>query len=717
MKVPKILATLCAAYLYMDGLLAMAETNKPSANAAQHGALTKHLQTHSDSLGTAVIGKLAKAISHARSSQVPNTKQLRIPASRSKSASKEDSDEEPKSPASEDSDDESEKGRTRLHHSDKDRHIGDDPEDKDTSRSRSSRSASAIDSDDEDGASARSGSSRSASAVDSDDEEGGDSAHSKSSDLKAFKDQEGKGKGKGEGEGQGKVLVIPLSSSQANINQTDSAPPDNRGFQSYYGEVALGTPPQTFRVVFDTGSSDFWIPSVDCDSAACEMHSKFNASKSSSFLTSHLPFSLSYGSGGLMGQVGSDTLRVNNVSLPAVHVGLATHMGKFFHKTHFDGVFGLGFPKLSRIQSAPPLYAMANAGLLERPVFSFWVREGKNGQHAGGEVVLGGVNPKRFQGKVRTLPLVRKMYWEVELNGLLIDESPVPNINTRTAIIDTGTSLIVLPAVDADAVNQFLGAVPLFDEYGLYAIDCRKKNKPTVKFGFGGETFAIQPSHYILPVSKNRCVTAFAASVNQELSRWVIGNSFLRAWHTTFDMENFEIKLAQAVQMDDMSDEAKSAESSSSASEAINSQIRSLLDALQPGQPTSTGTGTASDESSASSSSATAAAKGGKKARVSAKSASATTTESSSSGAKKTVNSKSSSTTSATTKAAKSLSSSSKTSTSSPSSSSSAKASSKAAATDDAWIPEAANTHVHHQNRRPKDNEDDDNDDNDSSSL
>ncbi|KAJ2126427.1 aspartic proteinase precursor [Coemansia sp. RSA 720] len=382
-------------------------------------------------------------------------------------------------------------------------------------------------------------------------------------------------------------ITIQLASSQANINDTNSSPPGNRGFQSYYGNIQLGTPPQHFRVVFDTGSSDIWIPSVECNSAACEAHSRFKHTNSSSYSTSHVPFSLNYGSGGLIGQVGADTMHIGGVAVPDVHVGLATHMSRFFRTAQFDGVFGLGFPGLTRIQSQPPLYAMVQAGLLEKPIFSFWVREGHGGQHAGGEVVLGGVNPKRFEGTARTLPIVRKMYWEVELNGLLINDYPVPRISSQTAIIDTGTSLIVLPATDADAVNQFLGAVPLFDEYGLYAIDCHKGNKPTIKFVLAGETFAIRPSHYILPVGRGHCVTAFAASTSPDLSRWVIGNSFLRAWHTTFDVENFEIKLAQAVQADDTS-ESESSENDS-ASEAVasaSSQLERIVEALATAHPT-----------------------------------------------------------------------------------------------------------------------------------
>ncbi|NXY92474.1 CATEA protein, partial [Alcedo cyanopectus] len=142
----------------------------------------------------------------------------------------------------------------------------------------------------------------------------------------------------------------------------------------YYGVVSVGTPPQSFTVVFDTGSSNFWVPSAYCISEACRIHQKFKSFLSDSYEHGGEAFSLQYGTGQLVGIAGKETLQISNISIKGQDFGESVfEPGPTFALARFDGVLGLGYPSLAVGNALPVFDSIMNQQLVEEPVFSFYL--------------------------------------------------------------------------------------------------------------------------------------------------------------------------------------------------------------------------------------------------------------------------------------------------------------------------------------------------------
>lgn len=93
----------------------------------------------------------------------------------------------------------------------------------------------------------------------------------------------------------------------------------------YYGPISVGTPAQTFQVVFDTGSSNLWVPSKECKlSLACYFHDTFDYTKSSTFKADKTPFSIQYGSGAVKGTWAYDNVNFGGLVAKNQRFGLVS---------------------------------------------------------------------------------------------------------------------------------------------------------------------------------------------------------------------------------------------------------------------------------------------------------------------------------------------------------------------------------------------------------
>lgn len=238
----------------------------------------------------------------------------------------------------------------------------------------------------------------------------------------------------------------------------------------YYGEIGIGTPPQIFKVIFDTGSSNLWVPSKKCRfSIPCFLHKKYDSTKSQTYVADGTSFSIQYGTGAMVGFQSADTVTIGDLSVPGQVFAEATkEPGIAFIAAKFDGILGLGFKEISVNRITPLWYNIMDQQLVPEPVFSFWLNRDPSGE-VGGEMVLGGVNTDRFTGPQRWSNITRKGYWQFALGDVLIDGLSTGFCKSGcSAIADTGTSLLAGPAAIVAQINEAIGAT------GVISAQCQQ---------------------------------------------------------------------------------------------------------------------------------------------------------------------------------------------------------------------------------------------------
>jgi cathepsin D len=94
---------------------------------------------------------------------------------------------------------------------------------------------------------------------------------------------------------------------------------------SYYGSIAVGTPPVAYQVILDTGSADLFLVSSECVSSSCTGIPAFNPSSSSTFTSTTQPFSITYGSGSASGTLAKDVVQMAGFEVSSQVFGMSFH--------------------------------------------------------------------------------------------------------------------------------------------------------------------------------------------------------------------------------------------------------------------------------------------------------------------------------------------------------------------------------------------------------
>ncbi|PPQ85163.1 hypothetical protein CVT25_004170 [Psilocybe cyanescens] len=356
---------------------------------------------------------------------------------------------------------------------------------------------------------------------------------------------------------------------------------------------------KTFALQLDTGSSDLWVLSNDCQKNSCE---RANATRytSSSSVSTGIDVDMHYGdsstSAYAFGTVAFDTATVAGVTMVDQAFALIDDTTNHILESSADvsGILGLSFPTASRIQeevsaktgalvqtdnfleatstSGPLLSRLAASGALQHPMFT--IESQRTAIDISGRGVLTvGKLPEEIDNSTLTWVPVRlytpeeggliapsfapgEIYpyrWEIDIDGVFLDGKKLLDSTISaegvdshrvSALIDTGNSVLRGPE---DVVTNILRSVSsTYDstaEYPVAGLPCHVPH--SLAFQIGGKMFPIDPRDFVSQLNPDNAVACQADNLVPTdppsigaLFRWSLGTPFFRSNIVAFHFGN-----------------------------------------------------------------------------------------------------------------------------------------------------------------------------------
>nr|XP_014336520.1 PREDICTED: LOW QUALITY PROTEIN: pregnancy-associated glycoprotein 2-like [Bos mutus] len=307
---------------------------------------------------------------------------------------------------------------------------------------------------------------------------------------------------------------------------------------AYFGNITIGTPPKEFQVLFETGSSKLWVPSINCSSPACYTHITFNPQESSTFWYTNKSFNIIYGSGRMSSDLGYDTIQIGNLVSTAQPFGLSLVEFGFSH-VRFDGTsVGLRYPSFSTPEITPIFDNLEEQGVISEPVFAFYLRTQKE---SGSMVTIDGVDHADYNGELNWVPVTKAGYWQIAMDSISVNGMVIGCSDGCQALVDTRTSLLIGPSRVVTNIQKLIDPLPpRITSIGAL---------PPFIFTINGTDYPVPPQVYIrgaggtlrvmrstdeegIRSSQNVCISSIRGGTEglHPMETWILGDVFLRLY-------------------------------------------------------------------------------------------------------------------------------------------------------------------------------------------
>lgn len=367
---------------------------------------------------------------------------------------------------------------------------------------------------------------------------------------------------------------------------------------SYFSTMKFGSKETPMYMLIDTGSANTWVMGTECQSTSCQAHNQFGPPDSTTLNVTKDPWSLTYGTGTVEGLVASDTVAFANYSIE-LGFGIATTASNDFDSYPMDGILGLGRPSSNILGTPTLMQVLDKQKKLASNIIGIHLQRNFDGAKDG-QITFGGLDKTKFAGDISyTKALASDGNWEISVGDSSVNGIST-NLTSKTATIDTGTSYILMPPTDAQALHSLIPGAVANGEY--YNIPCSAT--ADVQFTFSGVTYSVSPKDYVGKPSGNLCASNIIGHQAFGPNQWILGDVFLKNVYAVFDYDKEKIGFGTKNGVANASPSAAPAAASTS---AVTSS-RASSTAAPSSSTRASSSASASARSSSSSSSAPSAA-------------------------------------------------------------------------------------------------------------
>lgn len=287
-------------------------------------------------------------------------------------------------------------------------------------------------------------------------------------------------------------------------------------------------------MLLDSGAANTWLMGSDCSSDPCKTHNTFGKTDSKTLQISDKTWDVTYGTGQVSGDVATDTIAFAGYTLDDFGFGTATNASKEFNSYVMDGILGLGRAKSNEMGTQTVMDALEAKKLLKSNILGVHLQRNNDKVHDG-VITFGDVDKQYFDGDLSyTKTTSDDGLWEIPADGAGVGDKKASFPAGTTAIIDTGTSYVLMPPDDAAALHALIPGSKQSGE--TFTVPC--DTKAPAQFTLSGVTYDVSPADYVTPPdSTGNCKSNIVGHQAFGPHTWLLGDVFLKNVYTVFDYD------------------------------------------------------------------------------------------------------------------------------------------------------------------------------------